>query len=152
MLLSRYFTLEQLIHSDTARQRDIDNSPDTAALENLRQLAAGLDQVQDLIGHPLQISSGYRSPALNAAVGGVANSQHCQGLAADFDCPNYGTPMQIAQAIAASDIVFDQCIMEFDRWVHLSFSAQPRRRVMSIYDSAQGYLAGLVERDGTQIA
>jgi len=152
MLLSRYFTLEQLIYSDTACERGIDNHPDETVFDNLRRLAAGLDQVQALLGHPLAISSGYRCPTLNVAVGGTANSQHCQGLAADFDCPAFGTPMQIAQAIAASDIEFDQCIMEFERWVHLSFSAEPRRRVLSIYDSSQGYLAGLVERDGTQLA
>lgn len=152
MRLSRYFTLDQLIYSDTALERGIDNRPGGEAMANLRRLAAGLDQVQELLGHPLQVSSGYRCPALNTAVGGVAHSQHCQGLAADFDCPAFGTPMEIAQVIAASDIGFDQCIMEFDRWVHLSFSAEPRRRVLSIYDSGQGYLAGLVTRDGTQLA
>lgn len=152
MQLSRFFSLEQLIHSETALERGIDNQPGIAILDNLRILAAGLDEVQLLLGYPLQISSGYRSPALNDAVGGTAHSQHCQGLAADFDCPQYGSPMQVAQAIAASAIAFDQCIMEFGRWVHLSFSTSPRRRVMSIYDSSQGYLAGLVLPDGTQLA
>jgi zinc D-Ala-D-Ala carboxypeptidase len=152
MQLSRFFTLEQLIYSDTARERCIDNQPDAAALENLRQLAAGLDKVQVLLGHTLQISSGYRCPELNIAVGGTARSQHCQGLAADFDCPAYGTPMQIAQAIADSDIGFDQCIMEFGRWVHLSFAPEPRRRVMTIYSNDEGYLAGLVDSDGSQLA
>lgn len=149
--LSRYFSLEQLVYSDTALERGIENRPSPEVIENLRLLATGLDNVQDLLGHPLQISSGYRCPALNEAVGGTARSQHCMGLAADFDCPAYGTPMDIARALAASDIRFDQCIMEFGRWVHLSFAPEPRRRVLTIYDSAQGYLAGLVDRDGTQV-
>lgn len=150
--LSRHFHLEQLLHSDTALERGIDNSPDATALANLRELAAGLDRVQDLLGHPLNITSGFRCPALNAAVGGVATSQHCQGLAADFDCPEFGTPMDIALAIARSDIEFDQCIMEFGRWVHLSFAAAPRRRLLTIYSGAEGYREGLFERDGTQLA
>ena len=152
MLLSRFFSLEELIHSDTALDQGIDNQPDPDVMDNLRRLAAGLDEVQLLLGHPLHISSGYRCPALNEAVGGTAQSQHCKGLAADFDCPAYGSPMQIARAIAASSIGFDQCIMEFERWVHLSFSAEPRRRVLSIYDSAQGYLLGLVDADGKLLA
>ena len=150
--LSRHFRLEQLLYSDTALERGIDNIPDEDALANLRFLAAGLDEVQDLLGYPLNITSAYRSPALNAAVGGVASSQHCQGLAADFDCPEYGTPMDIAAAIARSDIVFDQCIMEFGRWVHLSFSANPRRRLLTIYSAASGYEEGLIEVDGTRLA
>ena len=152
MLLSRFFTLEQLIFSETAADRGIDNRPDAAAMNNLRRLAAGLDEVQMLLGLPLQITSGYRCPQLNQAVGGVAHSQHCQGLAADFDCPKYGSPLEVARAIAESAIEFDQCILEFGRWVHLSFAPEPRRRVLSIYDSAEGYLLGLIDTDGNQLA
>ncbi|HKY01330.1 MAG TPA: D-Ala-D-Ala carboxypeptidase family metallohydrolase [Burkholderiales bacterium] len=150
--LSRYFSLEQLIQSDTALEHGIENRPPPQIVDNLRLLAAGLDEVQDLLGHALQISSGYRCPALNEAVGGTARSQHCLGLAADFDCPAYGTPMDVAHALWDSPIRFDQCIMEFGRWVHLSFTPEPRRRILTIYDTEQGYLAGLVDRDGNQIA
>jgi zinc D-Ala-D-Ala carboxypeptidase len=150
--LSRHFHLEQLLHSDTALERGIDNWPNEAALANLRRLAAGLDRVQDLLGHPLNITSGFRCPELNKAVGGTANSQHCQGLAADFDSPEYGTPMEIALAIARSDIDFDQCIMEFGHWVHLSFAERPRRRVLTIYSATAGYQEGLFEPDGRRLA
>lgn len=150
--LSRHFTLAQLTRSDTARRRGIDNTPPEDLLPNLRRLAAGLDEVRDLLGHPLRITSGYRCPALNEAVGGTARSQHSQGQAADFICPGFGGPLQIAQAIAASSIDFDQCILEFDSWVHLSFSPTPRRRVLTIYSSAAGYLDGLVDSLGTRLA
>lgn len=143
--LSRYHSLAMLVRSETATARGIDNTPDAALLPNLRRLARGLDRIRLLLGHPLEISSGYRSPALNAAVGGVPGSQHAQGLAADFACAPFGPPIAIARAIVASPIVFDQCILEFGRWVHISFSETPRRRALSIYSSAQGYLDGIVE-------
>jgi zinc D-Ala-D-Ala carboxypeptidase len=143
--LSRYFTLARLVASDTARARGIDNMPPAALLPNLRLLARGLDRVRLLLGHPLEISSGYRCPDLNAAVGGVPKSQHAQGLAVDFTCPGFGPPIAIARAIRDSEIVFDQCIYEFSEWIHLSFSATPRRRVLTIYDSREGYLDGLFD-------
>jgi hypothetical protein len=143
--LSRYFTLARLAASDTARARGIDNTPPDALLPNLRLLARGLDRVRLLLGHPLEISSGYRCPELNAAVGGVPHSQHAQGLAVDFTCPGFGPPIAIARAIRDSEIVFDQCICEFSEWIHLSFSTAPRRRVLTIYDAREGYLDGLID-------
>lgn len=150
--LSRYFTLVRLIHSDTALARGIDNTPRPDVLPNLRRLARGLDEVRRLLGHPLEISSGYRSPILNAAVGGAPDSQHTQGLAADFVCPGFGTPLEVACAIRDSRIDFDQCILEFGEWIHLSFSLAPRRRVLTIYTAAEGYLPGLFDQDRKLVA
>ena len=152
MLLAPNFPLALLVRSETAEQQGIDNSPPPEAIENLKVLAAGLEQVQALLGHPLDISSGYRCPALNAAVGGSTASQHVQGLAADFVCPNFGPPLDVARAIGVSAIAFDQCILEFGNWVHLSFSAQPRVRLLTIYDSNEGYLAGLWDIAGNRVA
>lgn len=152
MLLTPNFPLAHLIRSETAEQQRIDNFPPPEVLENLKVLAAGLEQVQALLGHPLEISSGYRSPALNAAVGGSTTSQHVQGLAADFVCPAFGPPLEVARAISASAITFDQCILEFGHWVHLSFSPQPRGRVLTTYGSEEGYLAGLWDSAGNRVA
>lgn len=152
MQLSRNFTLAQLTHSDTAEARGIDNEPPPEVIENLRRLAAGLEQVQSRLGHAIEISSGYRCAQLNAAIGGSSGSQHVQGLAADFCCPGFGTPIDIARDLVDSGIDFDQVILEFARWVHISFGAPPRGRVLTIYDSAQGYLAGLRDRDGNILA
>lgn len=146
--LSRHHTLAMLVRSETAARRGIDNTPDAQLVPNLRLLARGLDRVRELLGHPLEISSGFRSPALNAAVGGTPGSQHTHGLAADFACPAFGPPIVVARAIVASEIVFDQLILEFGRWVHVSFTRTPRRRAMTIHSSAQGYLDGIVEPVG----
>jgi zinc D-Ala-D-Ala carboxypeptidase len=152
MLPTPNFPLALLVRSETAEQQGIDNSPPPEVLDNLKVLAAGLEQVQSLLGRPLEISSGYRCPALNAAVGGSTTSKHVQGLAVDFVCPEFGPPLEIARAIIDSAIVFDQCILEFGRWVHLSFGPQPRSRILTIYDSKEGYLAGLWDSEGNRVA
>jgi len=146
--LSRHVTLAGLTRSAVARRQGIDNTPPPEVLGNLRMLAKGLDQVRQLLGRRLHITSGYRCAELNAAVGGARASQHTQGLAADFECPAFGTPLEIVAAIQRSPIVFDQCILEFGRWVHISFSASPRRRVLTIYDPREGYLEGLCDPSG----
>ena len=83
-----------------------------------------------LNGQPIMISSGYRSPEVNAAVNGSKNSQHMQGKAVDFTCPNFGSPNTIIRAIKNSGIKFDQLILEFDSWVHISFSDPSRKQVL----------------------
>ena len=149
--LSRHITLAGLTRSAVARQQGIDNMPPPEALGNLRMLARGLDEVRRLLGRRLHITSGYRCPELNAAVGGAPASQHTEGLAADFECRAFGTPLEIVAAIQRSPIVFDQCILEFGRWVHISFSATPRRRVLTIYDPRVGYLEGLRDPSGQPV-
>lgn len=152
MQLTPNFTLAQLIRSETAEREGISNTPSDEVIANLRHLAEGLEAVQALLGSPLDISSAYRSAELNRAVGGTGASQHVDGLAADFTCPGFGSPLQVAAAIHASGLVFDQCILEFGRWVHLSVSAEPRQRVLTIYNSKDGYLDGLWDPDGRQVA
>ena len=140
------FHLSEFLHSEKAVRLGIDNTPDANVLGAIRNfLAPGMQEVRDLIGAPINISSGYRSPQVNAAVGGARNSQHIQGLAADFTAPFFGTPIQIARAIAASSIQFDQLIQE-GTWVHISFSAKPRRSVLTakFTNGVASYLPGLV--------
>lgn len=150
--LSRHYRLADLIASETAVTRGIDNTPPPDVLVNLRRLAAGLDKIRELLGHSLEITSGYRSPALNALVGGIEASQHTFGLAADFTCEAFGPPITIARAIDASSVVFDQCILEYGRWVHLSFADAARRRVLSIYDAEAGYKVGIWDESGNRVA
>ena len=152
MRLTRNFSLEQLIYSETAERERIDNMPGPDIIKNLRLLAKGLEQVQALTGLPLDISSAYRCPALNRRVGGAKTSQHTRGLAADFTCAEFGPPVDIIKAIRDSDIDFDQCILEYAKWVHISFSKAPRGKVLTIYDPKQGYLDGLRDKGGNQIA
>ncbi|MBE0612376.1 MAG: DUF882 domain-containing protein [Burkholderiales bacterium] len=145
--LSDHFTLEELILSQTATRKGIDNTPPPQVVANLRKLAQALEQVRELLGGaPILVSSGYRSPALNKAVGGAKNSAHMLGLAADFTAPAYGTVLQVTRKVAASDIAYQQVIHEFGAWVHLGLppdDAAPQREKLSIFKGT-GYLNGIV--------
>jgi zinc D-Ala-D-Ala carboxypeptidase len=116
--------------------------PRKNVISNLKRLAAALQEVRALLNHrSILVSSGYRSPELNQAVGGSATSDHCKGLAADFICPSYGSPNDIVRAIAASDLSFKQVIREFDKWVHLSIpeeGQEPRKQAL------------IIDREGTR--
>jgi zinc D-Ala-D-Ala carboxypeptidase len=142
MRLSENFSLEELTASETAARKGIDNTPSEEVINNLKRLAAALQEVRALLNHrAILVSSGYRSPELNQAVGGSATSDHCKGLAADFICPSYGTPNDIVRAIAASGLSFKQVIREFDKWVHLSIpeeGQEPRKQAL------------IIDREGTR--
>ncbi len=133
MMLSPHFSLDELIISQTAARLGIDNNPDTETLSRLSATCAGMEEVRKALGDkPILISSGYRSLALNAAVGGRSTSQHIQGEAVDFTCPAFGTPEQIVRRLIDSNIRFDQVIVEFGSWVHISFSQRNRRHAIVI--------------------
>lgn len=138
--LSSHFTLEEMVQSQTASRQDLDNTPPADILANLTATAGRMEAVRVLLGHPLLISSGYRSPAVNAAVGGVATSAHVHGWAVDFICPPFGDPFAICMAIAASDIAFDQVIQE-GTWVHISFAPTMRQALLTKVGG--GYATGI---------
>ena len=141
MNLSDHFTLAEFTVSETAARRGIDNTPSPDVVNKLMITARGLERVRSLLGKPITVTSGYRSAAVNKAVGGAGMSQHILGEAADFICPAFGDPMAVCKAILKSDIVFDQLIHEFGRWVHISFSQSPRHQVLTI--DSQGTRSGL---------
>lgn len=130
-MLSPHFSLEELTASDTAARKGIDNTPTLEARAALVRTALGLETLRALLGAPLLVSSGYRSPALNKLVGGQPNSQHMRGEAADFTAPQFGPPEAIVKRLDDYR-VFDQLILEFGRWVHVSFTDKPRRQVLVI--------------------
>lgn len=142
MYLTANFSFAELTASQTAARRGIDNTPPDDVLDNMRALASLLEDVRRLLGKPISISSGYRSPALNTAIGGSANSQHCKGQAADFICPKFGTPYDVADAIARSNIAFDQLIYE-GTWCHISWSETPRHEVLTARFKPIRYEGGL---------
>ena len=136
--LTQPYTVAQLIQSDKATALHIDNTPDAIWNSNITQyLIPGLDKVKALLGYDLEHSSGYRCPALNAAVGGSKTSAHMEGYAEDFWCPAFGSPAQIVHALSASGLKFDQLIYEHT-WVHISFDPRLRQQFETAHFDANG--------------
>lgn len=145
MKLSKYFDLEEFLVSESAARLGINNVPTSGIHLRLERLAETMDEVRELLGHPIIITSGYRSDALNRAVGGVHTSDHIKGLAADFICPRFGTPAMVCKAVQDSPIKFRQLINEFNKWTHLAIPLSPEdegRQVMSTF-SPGVYVPGL---------
>lgn len=128
--ITENFNLKELIHSNTAVARGIKNNPSAQHELNLVESVTHLWQpVRDMLGTPMIISSGYRSPTLNKAVGGSSSSAHSYGYAIDFKSPAFGDSIAIAKflekELKARKIPFDQMILEFPHtagsWVHLGY-------------------------------
>ena len=133
MRLSPHFSLEELTHSDTATRLDIDNTPTVEIIDNLTFLAGELEYVRNILGHPMLVSSGFRCHVLNNHLGSKRTSCHTKGLAVDFICPSFGNPHSVCDAIVSANINYDQVILEYDRWVHLSFHpTKPRNQALII--------------------
>jgi len=126
MKLSENFSLAELVKSQTATRKGINNEPGTAEIENLIHLAKNILQpVREHFGKPVIISSGYRSPELCEAIGSSAKSQHAKGEAADFEI--HGVDNKELAAWIAANCEFDQLILEFydgvdpnSGWIHCS--------------------------------
>jgi zinc D-Ala-D-Ala carboxypeptidase len=156
MQLSPHFSLEELTFSETAARLGLDNTPTPRIVENLKFLAEQMEGVRELLGSPIQIASGYRSAAVDLAIRGgvvpVRGTQHAFGLAADFTARAFGPPEAVCQKIAASAIPFDQLILEFGNWTHVSFvRANQRREALTIYANQTThkpgpYLPGILTR------
>lgn len=146
--LTAHFTLEDLCRSQVASRRGLDNTPGPAIVANLRTSALHMEIVRQLLGNkPILVDSGYRSAAVNAAVGGDPHSAHMLGYAVDFVCPDFGTPYQVAKFLAdkLDDLHADKLIYEFRDWVHISFAPAERRECLTIFSGSHGYLPGIVE-------
>ena len=129
--LSMNFSLNELTASQEATRHNINNTPSAAVVENLRMLAALLEQIRTLLGdRSIHISSGYRSLALNRYIGSRDLSAHVRGYAADFTCTAFGKPIEVAKKIAESNLKFDQLIYE-GTWVHISCDPQNRRQLLT---------------------
>jgi len=137
MNLTLHFTLEELTFTD---HREFDNTPNEQELENLKRLSLFLEEVKKLLGgKAIMVNSAFRSAEVNRAVGSTDKSQHRLGCACDFRVPNM-TPDEVVQAIINSDLQYDQCIREFDRWTHLSIpnNVDEKPRKMALIIDKQG--------------
>lgn len=122
--LSRNFSLEEFTHSETATRLKIKNEPDKMQIMNLEALCKNvLQPVRDAQGKPIFISSGYRCPELNKAVGGSPNSQHMAGEAADIRVEDAKDAIEKLHIIMEHGI-YDQLLLEIKKngnmWIHVS--------------------------------
>ena len=146
--LTASFTLDELVSSQTATRKGLDNTPGPSVLATIEQvLAPGLQRIRDALGVPVLVSSGYRAPAVNSAVGGSRTSQHCTGNAADFTAPAFGSPLDVCRRLVElrERIGYDQLIYE-GTWVHVSFvRGTPRGQVLTAHFGKGGvtYSPGL---------
>ena len=142
MKLSKNFTRAEIEHSNTAKRLDISNEMSDEHLENMQRVIDNLIQpMRDAIG-PIRISSGYRSPKLNKAIGGSSRSQHCKGEALDLQFWKEGKMNNkvIYDWVIDSGIQFDQMINEFDyAWIHISLkSKENRKEILEAYKNEKG--------------
>lgn len=130
----KYFTIKELSKSTTAKQKRINNSPNSEIVKNLEQLVDNiLDPLRELYGKPIIVSSGYRCPALNKALGGSKTSQHMLGLAADITVGTPAKNKELFDLIQTMNLPFDQLIDEKKfSWIHISFSKNPRKQILHL--------------------
>ena len=133
MKLSENFWLSEFTRSQTAKRKKIDNTPDAEIMEHLERTARQMELVRNLLGNnPITITSGYRCLELNLAIGGSVNSAHMSGYAADFICRKFGKPREIFEMLKDSEVEYDQLILEYDSWVHISFDPKMRGQAFEI--------------------
>lgn len=134
MQLSKNLVLSEVTSSNTAKRKGISNMPTPEHIENFKKLAENVFQpIREHFDVPIKISSGYRSAALNKAIGGASSSQHCSGEAIDIDMDSTSiTNAQVFNYIK-DNLVFDQLIWEFGTdknpdWVHVSYESTGKQR------------------------
>lgn len=145
IMLSEHFSLEEMTYTLTG----LDNTPSEFVLHNLKTLAYLLESVRTLINKPIKVTSGYRSEAVNKAVGGSKTSAHSKGYAADIKVVGLNA-RQVAEMIATSSIRFDQLILEDVSpnnpngvWVHIGLNDVLRGQVLTMKSGK--YYQGLIK-------
>ena len=136
MQLSEHLSLAEVTRSESAKRRGISNMPTPAHIENFKLLAANIfEPIREHFGKPIHISSGYRSDALNKAIGGSKTSQHCAGEAIDIDMDGSanGVTNKMVFDYIKDNLNFDQLIWEFGTasnpdWVHVSYESTGKQR------------------------
>ena len=146
MQLSTHLALAEVMRSETAKRKGISNMPTPEHIENFKKLAENVfEPIREHFGKPIHLSSGYRSAALNKAVGGASSSQHCKGEAIDIDMD--GTDIKNAEIFnfIKDNVNFDQLIWEFGTdtnpdWVHVSYNSDgaQRKQILKAVKSGGG--------------
>lgn len=130
----KYFTIEELCASNTAKLKKINNEPNKEIINNLTSLIEKiLDPLREEYKNPIIINSGYRCPQLNKLVGGAKTSQHMTGLAADITVGNKNQNKKLFELVIKMDLPYDQIIDESNfSWVHISYSDNPRKQILHL--------------------
>ena len=148
--LSKNFTLDEFLVSQTAERHGIDMTPPEPVIDNLQRLVDTIMQpLRDDVGSPIFISSGYRPNELNRRIGGSRTSEHVNGNAADFRVAGM-TPYETCKRIEALGLPYDQLIHEFGRWVHVGVRDTLRSQELTDYRNRNGlvaYAVGISEID-----
>jgi zinc D-Ala-D-Ala carboxypeptidase len=132
MKLSLNFSLKELIASQTAERKGIDNTPTEEHIENLKLLCENILQPTRDEWGIISVSSGYRSPELCVAIGSSERSQHAKGQAADFECHRVDNKMLFEWI--TNELDYDQAILEFyngtpdSGWIHVSYNKDGNRK------------------------
>ena len=153
MKLSKNFSLSELTKSQSASRLSIDNTPSMTVIDSLQQLVDNvLQPLRDALGKPITITSGYRSPDLNKAIGGSPTSDHCRGQAADIEVAGMSNK-DLAEFIR-DNYKFTQLILEFPSrndpsagWVHVSYNPKDLKCQVLTASKVNGktvYQAGLI--------
>ena len=141
MKISDHITYAEAIHSNTAKRRGIDNTPNPTQVENMKLTAEKIfEPLRKFVGGPIKVNSFFRSPELNTKIGGSKTSQHCKGQAIDIeDVFGYKTNAEMYNWIK-ENLDFDQMIWEFGtdmnpNWVHISYVSEEdnRNRCLKAY-------------------
>jgi zinc D-Ala-D-Ala carboxypeptidase len=131
--ISKHISIKEATRSNTAERLGIDNFPSSPTLVNMQALAENVfEPLREHFGHPIYITSFYRSPELNKAIGGSSKSQHCKGQAIDIDDVIGGSKNADFFNYIKDNLEFDQLIWEFGNddspsWVHVSYNASNNR-------------------------
>ena len=167
MKLTPHFTLEEFIESDTALRLGIDNRPPAPVVDNLKVTAVGMEQIREVLGFPVFISSGFRCEELEKVLCWrdylgwcrrhgkdsefawpeyFARKGHPKGWCADWTCRGYGTPRRCILAVRQAGVLVDQLIEE-GTWAHASFDPRLRGEVLTARFNENGeptYTQGVV--------
>jgi D-alanyl-D-alanine dipeptidase len=144
MQLSENLSLAEVMRSETAKRKGVSNMPTPEHIENFKKLAENIFQpIRKHFGKPIHISSGYRSAALNKAIGGAASSQHCTGEAIDIDMDGTSITNKQVFDYIKEHLNFDQLIWEFGTasnpdWVHVSYESTGKQRKQVLKAVKQG--------------
>ena len=156
MQVSEFFTLDEILSSETADRQGLDNTPTIEVAITAALVALRMDEVRRILGTPIIPSSWVRTPEVNKAVGSKNDrSQHIRGEAVDFKSSTFGTPTDIVKVLQANKdkLQFDQLILEYS-WVHISWAInpprKPRKEVLTLLASG-AYASGITDKQGNKV-